>query len=89
MTKSERQTSTFVLSKTYTANFSMFERLLIESDLATTYTKKVAKLVTKRKGPSISQILLDRKNSECPVLMGINKFVFVLEYKKGKPSVSL
>ncbi|XP_037031769.1 uncharacterized protein LOC119071146 [Bradysia coprophila] len=74
-----RHTSTFALSKIYNVNFSLFERLLIGSGQSTQSTKKV----TSRGGPSILDILYTRKKSERPVLMGIEKFVFVLEHRKG------
>lgn len=83
----EHQTSTFALSKIYNVNFSLFERLLIGSGQLTQSCSTIKK-VGNRKGPSILDALYDRKKSKCSTLMGINKFVFVLEHKMGGSNVS-
>lgn len=85
--KMERDTNAFALSKFYNGNYSLFERLLIGSGQPTQSIKKVVKTLTKRNGPSILDILYNRKKSECPMLMGVKKFVFVLEHKRGSSNV--
>lgn len=84
MSKWERDKSTFALSKIYNVNFSLFDRLLIKSGQLTQISKKV----TNRGGPSILDVLYDQKKSHRPVLMGIEKFVFVFEHKMGRSDVS-
>ncbi len=84
MSKWERHKSTFALSKVYNANFSLFDRMSVDSGQA----NPIAKKAVNRTGPSILDILRNRKKSKSPDLMGIEKFVFVLEHGKRRSEVS-
>lgn len=57
---------------------------MIESGAMTSITKKIT-----NQSPSILDMLNNRKRSDFPVIMGIDKFVFVLEHRKVYQNVGL
>lgn len=82
----DRHSNTVALSKLYKTHFSLFDRMINRNGDGMSNTTKN----DISRGPSILDILLSKKRKESsPLVIGIEKFVTVLEYKKPKSTVSL